>query len=64
MGDRSNTTAERRHMSSLLVLHLWRVCHFRLTTIFSLDEITVEGLVRPFSVLRSYEGTLLGYSTC
>ncbi len=30
MGDCSNTTAERRHVSPLLVLHLWRVCYFRI----------------------------------
>ncbi len=29
MGDRSNTTAERRHVSPLLALHLWRICHFK-----------------------------------
>ncbi len=28
MGDHSNTTAEHRHVSPLLVLHLWKVCHF------------------------------------
>ncbi len=28
MGDRSNTTAERRHLSPLSVLDIWRVCHF------------------------------------
>ncbi len=30
----SNTTTERRHVSPLLVLHLWRVCHFS-TVLFS-----------------------------
>ncbi len=30
MEDRSNTTAERRHVSPLWGLHLLRVCHFTL----------------------------------
>ncbi len=30
MGGRSNTTAVHRHVSSLLVLNVWRVCYFRL----------------------------------
>ncbi len=34
MGDCSNTTAERRHVSPLLVLHIRRVCYFRLFNLF------------------------------
>ncbi len=33
MGNRSNTTAERRHVPPLVDLHLWRVCHFSNSTI-------------------------------
>ncbi len=42
MGDRSNTTAERRHVSPLLVLHLLRVCHFKNTR-----EGDIITLIRP-----------------